>query len=435
MSVRVEPTVLWHEGMFLCPQHMQAFAREIYSRVGQGNTIGSPGAYGLLALRIENEKLEHDVFSILECAVLFRDGTLARFPETGSVEQRAFASLFTGPELNVYLGVLAPRPNVPQVEYGSGRQSRYQVHIEPMFDENLRDATKDIEFRHLQGRLFFGDEDKTGFECVPIARLARRGKPEVKSVLAPDHVPPLLACGASTFLMQSLKDVAEAVRSQARDLAVRIPATAGLSSVEKGADLAGFVKLEAMNRSIPSLDQLAGLPALHPFDAYMWLTQTVGNLAVFGKDRVTPSLPVYDHERLDECFAAAFREIRALLSAEVAVPYDTVSFHKDPVREGFFECEIPREWIAAHPIFYFAMEVGEPAEEVAQLVSVGVSSSPRRTSIACCKASSLGFDWSSNALRRSHSRVGPICITSESSPRDRRANRGSTCWSRARPSC
>jgi type VI secretion system protein ImpJ len=365
--------------MFLCPQHLQALSREVAARIGQGESLGLPGAYGLLRLRVDDEALARDVFSILEGAALFKDGALAEFPLTAQVEPREFGTLFTAPELDVYLGIPAVTPNVPQIdEKGEGR-ARYDVRAQSVFDENLRDSTKDIEYRHLRARLFFGEEDRTGHECLPIARLVRRGKPVARSVLSATHVPTLLAIGASGVLMRQLKEVADLARKEARDIAAKIPSMSKMGSVEKGTDvaallklLAGNMKLQAVNQCVTGLEQLAGLPDLHPFDAYRWLAQAVGSLAIFGESRLVPELPAWDHAQQDACFQAVVGALRALLPAEVTPPYDTVAFKKDPVRQGFYQVELPPEWLERQPLMYLAVEVGKPAEAVVEAVGRGL---------------------------------------------------------------
>jgi type VI secretion system protein ImpJ len=372
MSVHTEPSVLWREGMFLCPQHMQAFSREVYSRIGQNDAIGRVGNSGVVALEVDEEALARDVFRVIGAEVVFPDGTLAVYHETASVEQREFAEFFTGPELQVHLGIPAPQENVPQIGEDPDRIHRYRADAHTIFDENLRDAEREIEFRQLRGRLFFGGEDRSGFDTVPIARLVRQGHPVATSVLSPSYVPPALAVGASPVLVRGLSEIAEKVRGHIRDLASRVPASESLSSVDRGADLLGFVKLQSLNQSIATLEQIAGLPALHPFQAYMWLVQTVGNLAVYGTGRVMPTLPVYDPNDLNRCFNATFDAIHSLVVAEVSVPYDTVGFKADAQREGFFQVDLPSEWLAGSTVFYLGIECPAPADEITGMVASGV---------------------------------------------------------------
>lgn len=372
MGTRTSPSVLWREGMFLCPQHLQAFANEIEARIHSGESLGIPGDWGILSLEIDEQALERDELRVIAASVMFRDGTLASFPSSATVAQREFAPMFEGPELQVHLGIPARRPGMSQLAENGEQGARYQSDFEEVFDEYLTNAPRELEVRTLRGRLFFGDEDRSGYECVPLARLVRRGKPVAKSVISDSYIPPVLACGGSSVLMGLLDELAEAVRDQARDLAARISDTTALSSVERGADLAGFVKLQAVNQCVAPLEQLRGLPMLHPFAAYQLLIQAVGNLAIFGQDRVVPDLPVYDHADQDGCFAAVVEAVRSLIVAEVTMPYDTLPFVKDPMREGFYRCEIPSEWFERSPLMFLGMEVAKPAEEVVNLVGGGV---------------------------------------------------------------
>ncbi len=372
MKTRLDASVLWREGMFLYPQHLQAFSRELSARIYKGDAAGTVGDWGLLHLTIDEEALARDVFSLPKAAALFRDGTLAEFPANAVVEPREFAEHFGGPELMVYLGVPSAQQGVPQIGDGAERMHRFQVERQEVIDENEREAVRDLEFRILHGRLFFGEEDRSGFESLPIAKLVRVGRPKARSALSPDYIPPVLVCGASGVLMAGLLKAAVKARAQARDLAVRIPDMARLSSVEKGADLAGLVKLQALNQCVAVLDQVARQEQLPTFQAYLALVQTVGNLAVFAPERVVPELPSYDHADPDACFRAAFEAVDALLVAEVAVPYDVCPFIGDPLRQGLYKCELPGDWLERHALFYLGVELADEPEHVRDLVASGV---------------------------------------------------------------
>lgn len=367
-----EPSVLWQEGTFLCPQHMQAFARELHSTIASAAGIGSPGTYGAASLSIDESALERDVVRVESAQVVFPDGTAASFPETAHVPQRDIPDDVQEAELLVYLGVPAPPPNVPQVGHDADRMTRYRVDVRATPDENGRDAERDVEFRELQGHLFFGHEERSGFETIPLARLERRGKLESKWVLSPTWVAPVIACEASGALSRRLRQAAKDVRAQARDLAAKVPPTTNLTAGDRAPDLLGVLKLQAVNQSVASIEQVANLPNLHPFAAYGCLAQTIANLSVFSESRVVPELPVYDHEQLDHCFTRAFEELDRLLEAEVAVEYDTEVFKADPLLQGIFECELLPQWLEGNPVFYLGVELAEDAQKVIEHVSGGV---------------------------------------------------------------
>ena len=372
MTTRHEPSVLWREGMFLCPQHLQAFSLEIHARIHSGEGLGLPGDWGLLQLQIDEEALGRDEFKVVQAEVMFRDGTLALFPANATVNQREFGTFFEDSELEVHLGIPARKPGVAALSSNGQDGARYEAHFENVYDENLHDAARELEIRILCGRLFFGDEDRSGYECVPLARLVRRGKPVAHSALCEAYIPPVMACQASPVLTALVDELAEAVRDQSRDLAARISDTTALSSVEKGADLAGFIKLQAVNQCVAPIEQLRGLPMLHPSVVYRELVATVGSLAIFGDERVVPRLPVYAHDDLTRCFTVVRDALRALIVAEVTVPYDTVAFQADPMREGFQKCEIPAEWLERSPLMFLAVELAQPPEEAVEMVKTGV---------------------------------------------------------------
>ncbi|MCA8975301.1 MAG: type VI secretion system baseplate subunit TssK [Planctomycetes bacterium] len=372
MTARRSASVLWREGMFLCPQHMQAFTREVQSRIAVGDAIGQPGDFGVLSLAIDTDSLVRDVFRIDELLLVLRDGTLLSVPHNGKVPQREFAEFFTGAELTVYLGVPAAEENVPQLGDDPGRIFRHSARLVEVFDENVRDAKRELEFRQLNGHLFFGDEDRSGYDCLPIARLIRTGKPEAQSKLSPDWIAPVLRCGAVPAMVRGLQDIAERARAQARDLAATLPDFTRLSSVDSASDLTGIMKLQAVNRSLAVLEQLSRTADIHPFFAYVELARVVGELAIFSADRVMPELPAYRHAELDECFRKVLEEIRALLGAQVAVPYDVVQFEADADQDGIFYAPLPEDWLSRNPLFYLGVVMDQTQDKAAELVLAGV---------------------------------------------------------------
>lgn len=372
MKASQPASVLWREGMFLCPQHLQAFSRELQGRISVGDGAGQPGNFGLLSISIDEEALARDVFSISEVSAILRDGTLLSVPFNGRVPQREFAEHFDGPELTVYLGVPAAEENIPQIGDEAERLYRYRVELKNVYDDNVRDSAREMEFRELCGHLFFGDEDRSGYECLPIARLVRIGKPEPKSAICPDWVGSMLRCAAMPAMVNALQDVATRARNQSRDLAATLPDISRLSSVDSASDLTGIIKLQAVNRSTAVLEQLSRVPDTHPYDAYIELSRVVGELAIFSDDRVTPDLPAYDHVNLNACFSAVLDNIRALLGAQVAVPYDTLRFEPDTEQDGIFYVLLPEEWLERNPLFYLGVEIDQPQEQAADLVQAGV---------------------------------------------------------------
>ena len=365
-------SVLWREGMFLCPQHFQAYSREVGHRVAAGDRAGNPACFGLYELDVDTDSLERDVFEVVRLRAILRDGTYLSLGSNASVLQREFGESFTGSSLLVYLGVVADQANVPQIGSSEERTYRFTVEELSVFDENERDSGQDLEFRTFNARLFFGDEDRSGFDTIPIARLIRVGQPEAVSALCPKFVPPCVRVGAVRAFTDGLEELADQARSQSRDLAATLPDTTRLSSVQNAADLTGLVKLQAANRSTAILEQLCAVPDTSPATAYLELVRIAGDLAIFRPDRLVPEMPGFDQDRLDEVLQAIFESIRGLLGAQVAVPYDRVDFVEDKEQAGVLYAGIPPEWMSANPGFYLGVEIEQSHDQAAELVAAGV---------------------------------------------------------------
>lgn len=372
MAFQARPSILWREGMFLCPQHLQAHSREIDDRIHAAESIGSPGDWGLISIELDEEALRRDTFQFVAGDVLFPDGTLASFPSNATVAQRDFAEFFVDQELDVFLGILAVRPGANGLSEAGQDESarystRYRAQTSVVFDENLTSAERELDFKVLQARVFFGDEDRSGYESIQIARLVRRGRPESYSALSETYIPTILACKASAVLVRELNEVADQLVAQARDLAARIPQTTLLASVEKGADVAAFVKLQAVNQCVPGLDLARRLLDLHPFHAYMQLVQAVGSLAIFGESRTVPDLVPYQHDDLDACFRRAFDVVRDLIPREVSVPYDSEPFKEDASQPGLLVCDIPANWVRNGGLVFLGVKPSVPHEKALSL--------------------------------------------------------------------
>jgi predicted component of type VI protein secretion system len=135
-------SVLWREGMFLFPQHLQAFGREVQARLQAAASLGLVGDWGVLELEVDEDALRADAFGVRRAVVVFRDGSLGCFPGNAIVETREFAEHFKGPQLDVYLGVPAVQAGVPQIGADNGRHYRYTVLRDEVPDENDREARR-----------------------------------------------------------------------------------------------------------------------------------------------------------------------------------------------------------------------------------------------------------------------------------------------------
>jgi type VI secretion system protein ImpJ len=224
----------------------------------------------------------------------------------------------------------------------------------------------------LIGRLFFGHEDRSGYECVQIARLVRGARPKVEPILDSAYIAPVLSCQASPPLMALLSSAVITLRTRARELAATVPNMKNLSFAEKGADISGLVMLQSMNAALSVLEVVVKAPEVSPFEAYRALATSIGHLAIFGDDRIAPELPAYDHSDLSECFSTGLKWLGEFAEAQPTAPYDVLPFLDDPQRPGISSIDMDPGWVQGAVSFFLGVEVAAEAQEAQSLVATGV---------------------------------------------------------------
>ncbi len=83
------PSVHWSEGMFLRPQHFQAWDRYWNGVLGQAIDWRVPYAYGMRSCAISHSALGAYQFQLDACQIVLRDGTLANLINPMRIDLRA----------------------------------------------------------------------------------------------------------------------------------------------------------------------------------------------------------------------------------------------------------------------------------------------------------------------------------------------------------
>jgi len=108
--------------------------------------------------------------------------------------------------------------------------------------------------------------------------------------------------------------------------------------------------LNAVNSNLPTLRHLSDLGKVHPEVLYSAMLKLAGALCTFSLNANPGELPLYDHDRLTECFAALHKHIQVNL--EYVVPTNCVSiplrtfndyYHANRIEDE--RCFGPSRWI------------------------------------------------------------------------------------------
>lgn len=315
--------VLWSEGLFLRPQHLQQQDRHHEWWVeARARSLGSH-FWGFLALELDALALLSGQLALDSARGVLPDGTPFDFPATdeapGALEVPAGLH-----DALVYLTLPLRRPDSLEAvrpEQPAGL-ARYRYADEAVIDSTgSTTAPEPLEIGQPNLRLALEPQAGDGVVRLAVARIVER-RPDNSLVLDRNFIPPLLSCRASPLLWGWLRELNGRLAQRGQALAARIgqPGQGGI------AEIADFILLLTINRHQPLLEHLADLSQLHPERSFSALLALHGELATLASPERRPlSLPPYQHDALEACFVPLLREIRlglASLQEPQAIPIE-----------------------------------------------------------------------------------------------------------------
>lgn len=363
-------SVHWHEGMFLWPQHMQLAERFLFAEMHVAQRWDVHYGWGLRSLDLDEGALANHRFVIRSLEGRLRDGTLVALPEAGRLGALELKDAFArNNELTVYLGLPhlhAGSPNVqdPRTPTSAGGEAtRYLAEDMELEDENGAEP-QPVSIRLLNVRLLHSSQDLTGYEVIPLARIAKSAEAEAIPKLALTYIPPVLACDAwqplQAHILQAIYNyVGQKIEALSSQVVSR-----GIAFGTHSADDALLLgQLHALNSAYASLNVLAFADGIHPLLAYLELCRLVGVLAIFHDTRRPPELPRYDHDDLGGCF---YRVKQYIESIKIHQPtYEERSFKGEGQR---MQVELEKAWLEPLWEMYVGVKSDLPRADVIQLL-------------------------------------------------------------------
>jgi len=355
----------WQEGMLLKPQHLQSLSRYLENRDGAFFDASHPFYWGVKELKISPDEVANEVISIRSAVVSMRDGLLIRIPQQASPPARNFKKALdeAGGELNVFLAVPQRQSNVPVV--GSDTTSRYQVIQSECEDENIGSNSVTVDYRSLNTRLLFSNENAQGYETIAIAKLRYSSEQGEAPELDPGFAPPCVDINSVDILKNILNDAVHLIDGKSRDLATQLVSR----RVSFGEDSENLLKLHAANSNLTSLRQISSMRGVHPLTAYMHLSRLIGELSIFTEERKCPDIELYDHENPAGCLDQLLSMIRGIWSGPDTRYFETSDFRK--ADEGRIT-DLEDSWLDQELDLFLGVESPVEIEEVNKLMQANI---------------------------------------------------------------
>ena len=315
--------VIWTEGMFLQPQHLQQHDRFLGKQAQMRFAATSDYGWGFLSLSLDSAALSLGKIALTAAQGVMPDGLAFDVPG----QDPAPAALDVPPDARDQLVVLAvtlQRPGVAETDAESDAGSmppRFRTAEVEVGDNNVNgQRVAPIQIGRVNLRVALARDVGDGVATIGLCKVVER-RSDNKLVLDASYIPPTLNSAGNELLASYLRELHGLLHQRGEALAARLaqPGRAGVG------EIADFLMLELINRNEPVIAQFRQASLLHARDFYYFLVGLVGELATFRESRRPGNLPAYLHDDLVLCFKPMMEAIRQSLSTvmeQTAIPID-----------------------------------------------------------------------------------------------------------------
>jgi type VI secretion system protein ImpJ len=352
--------VIWSEGMFLQPQHLQQHDRYLQTQLETRASGLRPYSWGFASLEFDEQLLKLGKVALLACSGVFPDGTPFNLPADDDLPVPLDIPEGVRNGL-VALALPVRRPGVAETGNADTEENfaRHRIAETDVPDSNDPNAGAALmQIGKLRVRLALEPDVANAYAVLGVARVIER-LPDNRVVLENDYSPPCLDYRVARRLAAFVDDLVGLLHQRGEALAARL-AQPGVTGV---AEVADFLLLELINRHEPLASHLSTMSGLHPEDLYRLAVQLAGELATFSqKSKRPPAYPVYRHERLKETFAPVIDDLRASLS--MVIDPHAVPIPLEERKFGLRVAVVPDKNLFASATFVLAVRAQMPAENI-----------------------------------------------------------------------
>ncbi len=316
--MRVPNRVIWSEGMFMSPQHLQQLDR--YHEGFVNARIGSllPYDWGVIAVELDERALVAGQVRVHRFEGVLPDGLPLAFDAAHSEVPaiRPIEGHFPAAQrvLEIFLAVPAEREGLPAIAPANTPTPglRFFTSARPVVDAAGGATDVNVAFAQRHVTVLFGDESRDDYEAIKVAEIVRA--PDGSFALRQEFIPPCRRIAASAWLMNRLRQVLALMAAVQRSLMEgRRQRDASTIEFREG-DVGDYLKLNAVNTFYPIVNHLIERSETPPDEAYLLLSQFAGQLSTFAPDGDPTKLPKFFYTDLVTTFGDLLGEITRLLN-------------------------------------------------------------------------------------------------------------------------
>ena len=351
--------VVWSEGLFLRPHHLQQNDRYLEHLLEARVRNITPYPWGFSMLEIDRDLAQQSKFSLRRAAGIMPDGTPfdmpANTPLPAPIDVPEKAA-----NQKLWLSMPIAAPNTREVDEDTAESaSRYVFATEMMIDSTapLR-VEYEIDIAHPRLGYELRTTAKPGYVALGLARVVEIRDRTI--IFDEKFAPPVLTCGAHPVLDGWIDRAIGWIETKLEELsryAADPTSGGGLLSFD-------YFILQLLNRHIPVLRHFRRSSYIHPERLYEELIRLVGELATFASpERRARPYPAYDHDDLENVFAPVLRDLQDFLSARIGRRAMRLEIVPTRVPNAFYS-PIRDRTLFRNATFVLEVAAGRPLTEI-----------------------------------------------------------------------
>lgn len=314
--------VVWTEGLFLRPQHLQQQERylERFTELRAGAMV--PYSWGFQELELETDLLSVGKLGIRSARGVFADGTPFCMPGDDPLPPPLDVDAeWRDQTVFLTLPVRSPtQPDSGRADTAAEKLVRFRVRETEVADASGSvEGMTPLEVGGMSARLLPQSQPLEGLTTIPVARIVEC-RSDRRVILDEAFMPSGACTQAVPRLVTFLNELLGLLHQRGEALASRVAVT------DRGgaAEIADFLLLQVVNRYQPLVAHLCAAPLQHPEALYRVLLEMAGELSTFTASGKRPGgFPPYRHEAQRESFDPLITALRNSLSAvmeQTAIP-------------------------------------------------------------------------------------------------------------------
>ena len=364
--------VVWHEGMFLQPQHLQQLDRSVDARIHDKFFAVDNNLWGFTELTLDLDLLSVGKLGVRSCSGIFPDGTLFDAPQMD--EAPAPLVIEEGwKDCMVYLAIPIKQSHSTEVgNKDADRSYRYNI-----ITKNIKDYIADNDFESevplasTAIKIVTEHEDLSEYTYLPITKIIEsRANHQIK--LDDNNLNVVwLNCKQCKSLSNFVVEVHDLLNQRAEMLSARL-----LDTKQTGAaEVQDMMILQLVNRYEPLFHHLRNKSPLHPEVLFRHLIQLMGDLATFTATTRRPiEPPQYLHNDLLNTFKPIVMELRRSLN--VVLEQNAVSILLENRGNGYWVGTINDKQLLQSASFILAIYAELPPEQIKKQIQQQIKVAP-----------------------------------------------------------